>query len=307
MLERGAFGVTEKPASHEALAKVFGELKTHIGRDGGDALVLSGGKRERKAVADALAADGLSVRTSDAVKKAGDAYDLASFRTIVLIAGSTRTTIAEAAALSATPLATGALIAVVGADSGLAASVADSLAGQGDVLIAADRAALRSALAFHEEAIAREIPVAASEQATVELSGAKVLIVDDDIRNIYSLTSVLETCGVACVHAERGRDGIEILERDPDIDVALIDIMMPEMDGYETMREIRKRPALADLPLISVTAKAMKGDRQKCLDAGASDYIAKPVDIDLLRALLRVWVARSRERAEAPPLRTAAE
>ncbi len=101
-----------------------------------------------------------------------------------------------------------------------------------------------------------------------ELAGAKVLIVDDDIRNIYSLTSVLESYGVEVLHAERGRDGIVILEQTPDIAVALIDIMMPEMDGYETMQQIRQRPALADVPLISVTAKAMKGDRQKCLDAG---------------------------------------
>jgi CheY-like chemotaxis protein len=78
--------------------------------------------------------------------------------------------------------------------------------------------------------------------------------------------------------------------------------MMPEMDGYETMQQIRRRPALAELPLIAVTAKAMKGDRQKCLDAGASDYIAKPVDIDLLLALLRVWVARSRDAAQVPGL-----
>jgi signal transduction histidine kinase/HAMP domain-containing protein/CheY-like chemotaxis protein len=128
-----------------------------------------------------------------------------------------------------------------------------------------------------------------------ELAGAKILIVDDDIRNIYSLTSVLESYNVEVLHAERGRDGITILEETPGIDIALIDIMMPEMDGYETMQQIRQRPALADVPLISVTAKAMKGDRQKCLDAGASDYIAKPVDIDLLLALLRVWIARARE------------
>ncbi|MBO9499587.1 MAG: response regulator, partial [Novosphingobium sp.] len=138
-----------------------------------------------------------------------------------------------------------------------------------------------------------------AETATVrsvpELAGAKILIVDDDIRNIYSLTSVLESYGVEVLHAERGRDGILILEQTPDVDLALIDIMMPEMDGYETMQQIRQRPQLADLPLISVTAKAMKGDRQKSLDAGASDYIAKPVDIDLLLALLRVWLARSRE------------
>ena len=131
-------------------------------------------------------------------------------------------------------------------------------------------------------------------RAVPELAGSKMLIVDDDIRNIYSLTSVLESYDVEVVHAENGKDGILILEQTPGIDVALIDIMMPDMDGYETMQQIRQRPELAEVPLIAVTAKAMKGDRQKCLDAGASDYIAKPVDIDLLLALLRVWVARAR-------------
>ncbi|MDQ3246700.1 MAG: HAMP domain-containing protein [Pseudomonadota bacterium] len=127
-----------------------------------------------------------------------------------------------------------------------------------------------------------------------ELAGTKVLIVDDDIRNIYSLTSVLESYGFEVLHAERGREGIAILETTPGIDAALIDIMMPEMDGYETMQQIRQRSTVAGIPLIAVTAKAMKGDRQKCLDAGANDYIAKPVDIDLLLALLRVWIGRAR-------------
>jgi CheY-like chemotaxis protein len=129
---------------------------------------------------------------------------------------------------------------------------------------------------------------------TFEFAGKRLLIVDDDIRNIYSLASVLEAHGAEVVHAERGAEGIALLEQDPSIDVALIDIMMPEMDGYETMQRIRSNPALAHIPLISVTAKAMKGDRQKCLDAGASDYIAKPVDIDLLFALLRVWIGRAK-------------
>jgi len=143
-----------------------------------------------------------------------------------------------------------------------------------------------------------------------ELAGAKVLIVDDDIRNIFSLTSVLESHDVEVLHAERGEDGILILEQTPGVDVALIDIMMPEMDGYETMKQIRSHDELADLPLIAVTAKAMKGDRQKCLDAGASDYIAKPVDIELLLALLRVWIGKARSRAGgavAAPVLTAAE
>ena len=115
-----------------------------------------------------------------------------------------------------------------------------------------------------------------------ELLGKRILIVDDDIRNIYSLTSVLEARGASVLHAERGQEGIDLLEAQPDIDVALIDIMMPEMDGYETMRRIRAKPEIADIPLMAVTAKAMVGDRQKCLDAGASDYVAKPVDIDVL-------------------------
>ncbi|TPG05515.1 HAMP domain-containing protein [Sphingomonas oligophenolica] len=131
--------------------------------------------------------------------------------------------------------------------------------------------------------------------AVPELAGARILIVDDDIRNIYSLTSVLESYDVEVLHAEGGKDGLFILEKTPGVDLALIDIMMPEMDGYETMRRIRVLPELINIPLIAVTAKAMKGDRQKCLDAGASDYIAKPVDIELLLALLRVWIARSRE------------
>jgi CheY-like chemotaxis protein len=140
---------------------------------------------------------------------------------------------------------------------------------------------------------------APAKRLVPELAGARVLIVDDDIRNIFSLTSVLESHEVQVLYAERGKDGILILEQTPGVDVALIDIMMPDMDGYETMREIRRLPELVDLPLIAVTAKAMKGDRQKCLDAGASDYIAKPVDIELLLALLRVWVARGREKPAA--------
>jgi CheY-like chemotaxis protein len=140
-----------------------------------------------------------------------------------------------------------------------------------------------------------------------ELAGAKILIVDDDIRNIYSLTSVLESYDVEVLHAEGGKDGLLILEQTPGIDLALIDIMMPEMDGYETMQRIRAQADLAEVPLIAVTAKAMKGDRQKCLDAGASDYIAKPVDIELLMALLRVWMARSRDRDSTSLTAAAAE
>jgi len=143
-------------------------------------------------------------------------------------------------------------------------------------------------------------PARARREAIPEISGSRILIIDDDIRNIYSLTSVLEVHGVEVLHAERGAEGISILQSTPGIDAALVDIMMPDMDGYETMRRIRATTGIAEVPLIAVTAKAMKGDRQKCLDAGASDYIAKPVDIDLLLALMRVWIGRARASQTGP-------
>jgi signal transduction histidine kinase/DNA-binding response OmpR family regulator/HAMP domain-containing protein len=150
-----------------------------------------------------------------------------------------------------------------------------------------------------KKAKSRTTDRAVSSKPIPELAGSRILIVDDDIRNIYSLTSVLEAHDVKVLHAESGAEGIRILETAPTVDAALVDIMMPEMDGYETMRRIRENSAFGTLPLIAVTAKAMKGDRQKCLDAGASDYISKPVDVDILLALIRVWLGRSKSGASA--------
>ena len=124
------------------------------------------------------------------------------------------------------------------------------------------------------------------------LTGRTVLIVDDDVRNIFALTTFLERSEMKVVYAESGRDGIARLQQTPEVDVVLMDVMMPEMDGYETMRAIREMAPFRHLPIIAVTAKAMKGDREKCIEAGASDYIAKPVDMDQLLSLLRVWLYR---------------
>jgi CheY-like chemotaxis protein/HAMP domain-containing protein len=122
------------------------------------------------------------------------------------------------------------------------------------------------------------------------LVGRKVLIVDDDLRNIFALSSLLERQQMLVSFAENGRDGIEVLEKDPSIEIVLMDIMMPEMDGYDTMRAIRRIPKFKSLPIITLTAKAMKGDRDKCIAAGASDYITKPVDVAQLLSLMRVWL-----------------
>ncbi len=124
------------------------------------------------------------------------------------------------------------------------------------------------------------------------LRGRKVLVVDDDARNIFALSTVLENQEMEVLTATNGRQAIEIIENTPDLRVVLMDIMMPEMDGYQTMQEIRKEPRFRLLPILALTAKAMKGDREKCLAAGASDYIAKPVNTDQLLSLLRVWLHR---------------
>jgi signal transduction histidine kinase/ActR/RegA family two-component response regulator len=120
----------------------------------------------------------------------------------------------------------------------------------------------------------------------------KVLIVDDDVRNVFALTSVLERRGMSVVYAENGREGIAALEQNADVDLVLMDVMMPEMDGYATTEAIRATPRFATLPIIALTAKAMQGDRDKSLASGASDYVTKPVDIDLLLATMRLWLSQ---------------
>ncbi len=134
--------------------------------------------------------------------------------------------------------------------------------------------------------------VQASRDAERVLAGRKALIVDDDMRNIFALAAVLDEQDMQVVSADNGRDAIELIRRDADIDIVLMDIMMPEMDGIETMREIRKLPNGRDLPIVAVTAKAMKGDREKCIEAGAWDYLAKPVDTARMLEMMRGWLCR---------------
>ncbi|MEU2739843.1 HAMP domain-containing protein [Streptomyces sp. NPDC007095] len=131
---------------------------------------------------------------------------------------------------------------------------------------------------------------AAQPRRGIRFEGEKVLIVDDDIRNVFALTSVLEQHGLSVLYAENGREGIEVLEQHDDVTVVLMDIMMPEMDGYATTTAIRRMPQFAGLPIIALTAKAMKGDREKAIESGASDYVTKPVDPDHLLSVMEQWM-----------------
>jgi CheY-like chemotaxis protein/signal transduction histidine kinase/HAMP domain-containing protein len=132
------------------------------------------------------------------------------------------------------------------------------------------------------------------------LAGKTVLVVDDDVRNVFAITSVLERHQMKVLFAENGKKGIAAVEAATDLDLVLMDVMMPEMDGFEAMQQIRRRSELKGLPIIALTAKAMKGDREKCIEAGASDYITKPVDTEQLLSLLRVWLYRGSYRPQVP-------
>ena len=129
-------------------------------------------------------------------------------------------------------------------------------------------------------------------QAADNLAGRKVLIVDDDVRNIFALTAVLERKGMLVASVEGGQAALDLLKKQPDTDIVLMDIMMPGMDGFETTRAIRKQAKFKKLPVIALTAKAMVGDREKCLEAGASDYLSKPVNVEQLSSLMQVWLSR---------------
>jgi CheY-like chemotaxis protein len=125
------------------------------------------------------------------------------------------------------------------------------------------------------------------------LSGRRVLIVDDDVRNVFALTSVLEGYGMDVLYADDGQAGIDILQSNTDIALVLMDVMMPGLDGYATTEAIRRMPQFTDLPIIAITAKVMKGDREKSLESGASGYVPKPVDVDHLLEVMRTWLRRA--------------
>ncbi|RST55974.1 response regulator [Variovorax sp. MHTC-1] len=170
--------------------------------------------------------------------------------------------------------------------SGSAMRVADSL----ERLIDATAFFLHRGLASMSQQERRAVEAVNAGAGT--LAGKKVLIVDDDMRNIFALATILDAQGMVIVSAENGRDAIRLVQEDAGIDIVLMDIMMPEMDGMQTMRELRRLPRGKQLPLVAVTAKAMKGDREKCIEAGAWDYLSKPVDTAYLLAVLRGWLCK---------------
>jgi signal transduction histidine kinase/CheY-like chemotaxis protein/HAMP domain-containing protein len=304
-LGMGAFGYTCKPADRDELAETFLRLKAFVGRDKRHLLVVQDSESPQTGVAAVF--NGSDIMTT--VTKPGTAEQAVKTDTYDCVVVDLRSIPSDAAKLlgklrnSKMPMWPPVIVYTPDGISGKDMAAIKALRAKNAVRIVSSEDALLSAstLFLHRPLHAlrpgEQEAVRRAERKDPILAGMKVAIIDDDVRNIFSLTNVLEQYDIEVVYAEDGRSGIELLKSTPGIGIVLIDIMMPEMDGYETIGHIRRMKQFRSLPLIAVTAKAMKEDRDKCLDAGASDYIAKPVDTEQLISTLRAWAYPTRHVA----------
>ncbi len=294
----GAIAALQKPVGRERLDRAFEKLGAFIDRPHRQLLLVEDDANERQAIADLLTADDVTITAVRTGTEALRAMESLKFDCMVLDLGLPGMNGFEVLQRMRGKGITD-LPVVVYTGRELTRREALELGRLTRAVVVKDvrspeRLLQETALFLHR--VHQELPDSRKKTsrqrspADPGLAGKRLLLVDDDLRNIFALTSVLEAQGAEALFAEDGLAGLELLQRDEEIDAVLMDIMMPEMDGYEAMRRIRAIPRLADLPVIALTAKAMKGDRRRCLDAGASDYIAKPVDVEQLLSLLRVWL-----------------
>ncbi|WP_147049116.1 response regulator, partial [Methylobacterium gnaphalii] len=307
-LRAGAFGFLEKPVEREGLMRALERSKEFITRPVRNLLLVEDDENQRASITALLSEEDVKifgVGTASAALEAliGGRFDCAIIDLGLPDIGGSELIEQIRASQGGEELP---IIVYTGRE--LTAAEEQQLRQTASTIILKDTRSserlLDETALFLHRAIA-SVPV--DEQIVLErkdvssLQGCRVILVDDDLRNIFSLTSALEQHGLEVLFAENGQDGIALLKTNPNIDAMLIDIMMPGMDGYETMRMIRAQSAFQSLPLIAVTAKAMKGDREKCLEAGASDYVSKPIDMDQLLAVLRVQLAKRGEVVNGTP------
>jgi CheY-like chemotaxis protein len=298
-LSRGAVAYVQKPVSKEALDDTFSQIEGFLERKASKLLIVEDDERERKTMVELIGSEGVETSAVGSVEEALIVLKDTRFDCIVLdlsLKGGSGFDLlekmAKKAELKAIPV-----IVYTGRDltqqeetrlKKFARSIILKDARSPERLLAETTLFLHRVEAEMSQPKRKMLHEAAGAEAIFK--DRKVLIVDDDVRNIYALATVLEDAGMNVVFAENGREGIEVLKATPGIGIVLMDVMMPEMDGYETMRRVREMPEYRTLPILALTAKAMKGDREKCLAAGASDYITKPVDPDQLLSLMRVWL-----------------
>jgi len=301
-LSRGAVAYVDKPVSKERLDETFGQIEGFLRRKASKLLIVEDDERERNVIVDLIGSEGVETTAVGTIDAAMTKLEEDRFDCIVLdlsLHGGSGFDLLERMSrkpdLKAIPV-----IVYTGRD--LTSQEETRLKKYARSIILKDarspeRLLAETTLFLHRieadlSPPKRKMLHEAQSPDTV-FKDRKVLIVDDDVRNIYALATVLEDAGMNVVFAENGREGIEVLKATPGIGIVLMDVMMPEMDGYETMRRVRAMPEYTTLPILALTAKAMKGDREKCLEAGASDYVTKPVDPDQLLSLMRVWLYSS--------------
>ena len=298
-LSRGAVAYVQKPVSKEALDDTFGQIEGFLDRKASKLLIVEDDERERQTMVELIGTEGVETSAVGSVDEALTVMKDTRFDCIVLdlsLKGGSGFDLLEKMSkrpeLKAIPV-----IVYTGRD--LTSQEETRLKKYARSIILKDarspeRLLAETTLFLHRVEAEMSMPKRKMLHEAMGAEGVfkdrKVLIVDDDVRNIYALATVLEDAGMNVVFAENGREGIEVLKATPGIGIVLMDVMMPEMDGYETMRRVRQMNEYRNLPILALTAKAMKGDREKCLAAGASDYITKPVDPDQLLSLMRVWL-----------------
>ena len=298
-LKRGARECMVKPLKEETIHNLFTDIIRFNSKPAKELLIVNEDEKELNEIQKMLEADDVNITTASTVKEAMSKMKSKVFDCFVL--GDSYTDASEAAPMKAIidHKNSDKMSVIVYASKKLTKKDEILVNRFATTVIVKDKNSLRRlsdkvALFLHRkhsslpEHIRNDI-----EQYRISmdiLKDKRVLIVDDDVRNLFALTTALERFKIKVLSAESGREAIDVLSRVTDIDMILMDIMMPDMDGYETMKQIRKDKRNDDIPIIAVTAKAMKGDRQKCIESGASDYITKPVNIDQLVPLMRVWV-----------------
>jgi CheY-like chemotaxis protein len=299
-LKAGAMAYLAKPVSKEALDEAFSRIATFIEDIPKHLLVVEDDENQRNAIVDLIAHEDVEITAVESAEKALEELSSSKHYDCVVLDLGLRdmSGFDFLEKVKSDPNKTDLPI-IVYTGKQLSSQEETRIKKYAETIIVKDvrspeRLLDETALFLHRvEAKLPEQKRKMLEQlhdADAVIAGKKVLIVDDDVRNIFSLTSVLEDHGMSVRFAENGKDALVALKEDPAVDAILMDVMMPEMDGYETTRAIREMPEFKSLPIIALTAKAMKGDREKCIAAGASDYITKPVDTEQLLSLLRVWL-----------------
>jgi signal transduction histidine kinase/CheY-like chemotaxis protein/HAMP domain-containing protein len=297
----GAVGIVHESGTGEALLQALSRIRNGDDRTLRALLVANGDESDRKGIAHRLSADGIDIAAMvQSGKEALEALRRSQFDCVVANARLPDMSSGELLKKFArNERAAGVPVVIYGADQSSGAEPGGT-EGMAEIVIVKNVSSRDSVLEetrqFLQEAAANPVqkkhpaPIT-RDDAFAHLSGRKVLVVDDDVRNIFALAGALEQHGMIVLSAENGRNAIDILKQNPDSDAVLMDIMMPEFDGYDTIRAIRGIEPFQRLPIIAITARAMLGDREKCMEAGASDYIAKPIDIDHLMSMLECWLA----------------